>query len=63
MTRVLVPVVLACPSCAYTWLSGYLSERAADAWWSGTVEDVAKRPFCPSCEHQPPMRVVERTAR
>jgi hypothetical protein len=50
---------MAFPRCAYEWLGAVI---VVGAWWAEglTPEKTAKNPYCPKCQHPPPMRVVGR---
>jgi len=52
-----IPVVGRCPGCGYTW---HLATIRPGMWWADglTPTKCCKNPYCPKCEHKPPMILV-----
>ena len=51
----MIQVHLRCPGCGYVW---HFATIDPAAWWAVSPESVAEQPFCPQCDHAPPMGVV-----
>jgi hypothetical protein len=51
-------VTLRCPKCRYEWLGGMID---SETWWGKglTPKHIAKTPYCPRCQHAPPMEIAE----
>lgn len=50
-------VTFACPGCGHAWHGASI---VPGAWWAVgvTPESTAKHPYCPKCDHRPPMNVA-----
>lgn len=52
-----ISVTLRCPACRYEWLGGVIE---SETWWGKglTPAHTAKHPYCPRCQHAPPMEIA-----